>query len=232
MNKGFTTGSCAAAASKAAAFMLLSGQKKLQIEIDTPAGVKYNPQIEEIEIGEGYVSCAVRKQSGDDPDITNGTLVFSRVSYCDGNNNQVVNDENKHYDNRNEAANTNDEIIKNRKVYIDGGKGVGRVTRPGLDQPVGNAAINSVPRKMIEAEVKQVMDLFDYDKSLEVIISVPEGEELAAKTFNPRLGIEGGISIIGTTGIVEPMSTKVLLDTIMVELRQMKVFHLLPLYQG
>ncbi|WP_029231683.1 cobalt-precorrin-5B (C(1))-methyltransferase CbiD [Butyrivibrio sp. VCB2006] len=209
MNKGFTTGSCAAAASKAAAFMLLSGQKKLQIAIDTPAGVKYNPQIEDIEIGEGYVSCAVRKQSGDDPDITNGTLVFARVSFTD----EKTSGDGKDIANKDSNC---------RKVYIDGGKGVGRVTRPGLDQPVGNAAINSVPRQMIENEIMQVMDLFDYERGLDVIISVPEGEELAAKTFNPRLGIEGGISIIGTTGIVEPMSTKALLDTIMVELRQMK----------
>ena len=196
MNKGFTTGSCAAAASKAAVYMLLSGNKKLNIEIDTPAGIKYCPQIEEIEIGEDYVSCAVRKESGDDPDITNGILVFSKVSLED-----------------NGAGNS---------ILIDGGKGIGRVTRPGLDQPVGNAAINSVPRLMIEAEVRQVMDLFDFEGNLKVEISVPDGEALAEKTFNPRLGIEGGISIIGTTGIVEPMSTKALLDTIRVELRQIK----------
>ncbi len=196
MKKGFTTGSCAAAASKAAAFMLLSGTRKTQIEIDTPAGVRYCPQLESIDTGEGYVSCAVRKNSGDDPDITDGTLIFSRVAYCDD--------------------------VKERQVIIEGGRGVGRVTRPGLDQPVGNAAINSTPRKMIQEEVLQVMDLFDYSGALKVEISVPDGEELAARTFNPRLGIEGGISIIGTTGIVEPMSTRALLDTIRVELRQKK----------
>ena len=197
MTKGFTTGSCAAAASKAAAYMLLSGNKKYNIEIDTPAGIKYSPRIEEVEIGEEYVSCAVRKESGDDPDITNGILVFSRVS-----------------------IDKNDTIKK--RITIDGGKGIGRVTRPGLDQPVGNAAINSVPRQMIEAEVRQVMEFFDFDGNLNVEISIPEGEKLAEKTFNPRLGIDGGISVIGTTGIVEPMSTKALLDTIKVELRQIK----------
>lgn len=197
MTKGFTTGSCAAAASKAAAYMLLSGNKKYNIEIDTPAGIKYSPRIEEVEIREGYVSCAVRKESGDDPDITNGILVFSKVS-----------------------IDKNDTIKK--RITIDGGKGIGRVTRPGLDQPVGNAAINSVPRQMIEAEVRQVMEFFDFDGNLNVEISIPEGEELAEKTFNPRLGIEGGISVIGTTGIVEPMSTKALLDTIKVELRLIK----------
>ena len=197
MNKGFTTGSCAAAAGKAAAYMLLSGKKKDRIEVNTLAGIKYCPKIEDIVIGDGYVSCAVRKESGDDPDITDGTLIFATVSYCSKDEGE-------------------------RKVIIDGGRGVGRVTRPGLDQPVGSAAINSVPRRMIEAEVREVIELFGHAGSLRVEISVPGGEELAAKTFNPRLGIEGGISIIGTTGIVEPMSTKALLDTIKVELRQAK----------
>ena len=108
------------------------------------------------------------------------------------------------------------------RVEIKGGKGVGVVTRPGLDQKVGNPAINSVPRKMMEKEVREVMEIFDCTDSFELTISVPEGERLAEKTFNPRLGIEGGISIIGTTGIVEPMSTKAILDTIYVELRQLK----------
>ena len=247
MKKGFTTGSCAAAASKAAAYMLLSGNKKEQIEIDTPAGEKYRPGIEEITIGDGYVSCAVRKESGDDPDVTNGILVFSKVSYdrgqwADGTAGQSEEDAfvmktadainvaedgskavsdarterrvGKFEENGSKAGTTDDRII------IVGGKGVGRVTRPGLDQPVGNAAINSVPRRMIKAEVLQVMDLYDYGGRLIVEISVPEGEELASKTFNPKLGIEGGISIIGTTGIVEPMSTRALLETIRVSLRQ------------
>ncbi|WP_029320292.1 cobalt-precorrin-5B (C(1))-methyltransferase CbiD [Butyrivibrio sp. AE3004] len=195
MEKGFTTGSCAAAAGKAAAIMLLSGKKKNSIEIDTPAGIKYCPKIEAADVGEEYASCAVRKQSGDDPDITNGTLIYAKVSF---DNTQGC----------------------DKKVIIEGGKGVGRVTRPGLDQPVGNAAINSVPRQMIEKEVREVMEVFDCEKSLRVEISVPDGEALSEKTFNPRLGIEGGISIIGTTGIVEPMSTKALLDTIKVELNQ------------
>ena len=99
-------------------------------------------------------------------------------------------------------------------------EGVGRVTKPGLDQPVGAAAINSVPRKMIEENVREVCMLVGYDGGIDVTISAPEGEALAKKTFNPRLGIEGGISILGTTGIVEPMSEQALLDTIRVELRQ------------
>ena len=198
MRKGFTTGSCAAAASKAAAMMLLGGTVKNKIEITTPAGIAYSPDIEDISKSDCYVKCAVRKDSGDDPDITNGSLIYAKVSYADCNS------------------------PSDERVIIDGGEGVGKVTRPGLDQPVGNAAINSVPRMMIRDEVLQVMDFYDFDGSLNVEISVPGGEEIALKTFNPRLGIEGGISIIGTTGIVEPMSTKALLDTIRVELNQIK----------
>ncbi len=197
LKKGFTTGSCAAAASKAAAYMLLSGRRITKIGITTPSGEEYSPAIEEIKMCEDHVSCAIRKQSGDDPDITDGILVFAKVCFASEGQNK-------------------------RSVIIDGGKGIGTVTRPGLDQPVGNAAINSVPRKMIEEEVLDVMDLFGYPGGLSVEVSVPEGAELARKTFNPRLGIEGGISIIGTTGIVEPMSTKALLDTIRVELKQQK----------
>ena len=107
-----------------------------------------------------------------------------------------------------------------QRIVIDGGYGVGRVTKPGLDQPVGNAAINHVPREMIEKEVREVCALTDETADLLVEISVPEGEVLAQKTFNPRLGITGGISILGTTGIVEPMSEQALVDTIRVELRQ------------
>ena len=202
MKKGFTTGSCATAAAKAAAYMLLGGRRTDHIEIDTPAGEKYCPLIEEVDIREDHVSCAIRKQSGDDPDITDGILVFAKVSYA------RPDEENKG--------------TGSKSVIIEGGEGVGTVTRPGLDQPVGNAAINSVPRQMIEDEVSRVMKLFDHEGPLYVEISVPGGEEIACRTFNPRLGIEGGISIIGTMGTVEPMSVRALLDTIRVELGQQK----------
>ena len=141
---------------------------------------------------QGRVICSIQKDSGDDPDVTGGTDIFAAVSYAPGP----------------------------EKILIDGGKGVGRVTRKGLDQPVGAAAINSVPRKMIRENVEEVCALADYKGCLSVIISVPEGEKLAKKTFNPRLGIEGGISILGTTGIVEPMSEQSLVETIRVELTQ------------
>ena len=188
---GYTTGSCAAAASKAAAFMLLSGKKKETITITPPKGITLNLEVLEITMEPDRVRCAIRKDGGDDPDITHETLVFAEVTRQ-----------------------------KEPEITIDGGFGVGRVTKRGLDQPVGNAAINSTPRRMIRENVEEVCKLFDYKEGLNIVISVPEGERLAKKTFNPRLGIVGGISILGTTGIVEPMSEKALLDTIRVELRQ------------
>lgn len=177
--------------------MLLSGKRLEKIRIDTPTGIVYESGIEEIHMGETSVSCGVRKCAGDDPDVTDGALICAAVSYDDRHAEQP-------------------------EIRIVGGNGIGTVTRPGLDQPVGNAAINSVPREMIRKEVREVMDLFDYRGSLTVELSVPGGEELAKKTFNPRLGIVGGISVIGTTGIVEPMSKKALLDTIRVELSQLR----------
>ena len=188
---GYTTGSCAAAAAKAAAYMLLTGRPKDTIDLLTPKGIRLHLTVEEIKITSSEVSCAIRKDSGDDPDATRGTLVFACVRKTDAPG-----------------------------VLIDGGAGVGRVTKRGLDQPVGAAAINSVPRRMIEENVREVCVLCGYDGGVSVVISVPEGEALAKKTFNPRLGIVGGISILGTTGIVEPMSEQALVDTIRVELRQ------------
>lgn len=198
MRYGFTTGSCAAAAAKAAAYMLLSGRQKNTITIETPKGIPYTAEILEITRGEKAVQCAVRKDGGDDPDITSGALIYAEVSLTDHTRTQVT----------------------DMRIHIDGGIGVGRVTKPGLDQPVGNAAINQVPREMIAKEVLEVCDLMDYKGNLQVIISVPEGEAIAKQTFNPRLGIVGGISILGTSGIVEPMSNQALLDTIRVELNQ------------
>ncbi len=188
---GYTTGSCAAAAAKAAAWMLLTGQRKETIGLRTPKGMDLLLRVEEISMAPDQVSCAIRKDSGDDPDVTDGALVFATVR-------------------RTETPG----------VAIDGGQGVGRVTKRGLDQPVGAAAINSTPRRMIRENVEEVCRLTDCRGGVEVVISVPEGEALAKKTFNPRLGILGGISILGTTGIVEPMSERALVETIRVELRQ------------
>ena len=205
MRYGFTTGSCAAAAAKAAAYMLLTGRLKTEITIETPKGIPYHAQLEEIERSEHKVRCAVRKDGGDDPDITTGALIFAEVSFLEVFLTEEL---------------FSGASVSEPQIRIDGGFGVGRVTKPGLDQPVGNAAINRVPREMITKEVLEVCRLADYRGRLFVEISVPEGERLAAQTFNPRLGILGGISILGTSGIVEPMSSQALLETIRVELKQ------------
>lgn len=188
---GYTTGSCAAAAAKAACRMLLSGKVVDTISLITPSGIPLSLPVHDINLGQETVSCAIQKDSGDDPDVTNQAYIYAAVEKAPDNS-----------------------------IEIDGGFGVGRVTKPGLDQPVGNAAINSVPRKMIHDNIQEVMDVFDYHGGIRVTISVPAGVELAKKTFNPRLGIVGGISILGTTGIVEPMSEQALVETIRVELRQ------------
>ena len=217
MRYGFTTGSCAAAASKAAAYMLLTGKLKQNITIQTPKGILFHAEILEITRSEKEVTCAVRKDGGDDPDITSGALIFSTVRFTDE-------EEKTSEQHSGQLSRSGVEAMQEKRavIYIDGGKGVGRVTKPGLDQPVGNAAINHVPREMIEKEVREVCALADFCGALHIIISVPDGERLAEQTFNPRLGIVGGISILGTSGIVEPMSSQALLDTIKVELNQKK----------
>lgn len=207
MRIGYTTGSCSAAAAKAAAYMLLSGKEKREISIQTPKGLEFHPEILDIHRTEKEVRCAVRKDGGDDPDVTTGALIYATVRYAEDEKGNPLEDL---------------EQSEECRIFLDGGEGVGRVTKPGLDQPVGNAAINSVPRQMILEEVQEVMDVLDYKGALSVIISVPEGTEIAEKTFNPRLGIVGGISILGTSGVVEPMSMQALLDTIQVELKQKK----------
>lgn len=186
---GFTTGSCAAAAAKAAAMALLTGTAVERVQLPTPKRITLDIPVERCEISENSALCSVIKDSGDDPDITNGIEVCARVELSESG------------------------------ITTDGGEGVGTVTKPGLDQPPGAAAINSVPRKMIAAAVSEVAEQCDYRGGFHVIISVPKGTEIAAKTYNPRMGIEGGISIIGTTGIVEPMSNSALVDTIRLEER-------------
>ena len=190
---GYTTGSCATAAAKAAATMLLTGERVATVRIDTPKGVVLELEPLEVELAEQYVSCAIRKDSGDDPDDTNGVLVFAKV-----------------------------EKVAEPGVHIEGGVGVGRVTKPGLACAVGGPAINPPPRRMITAEVGSVMEQAGYSEGLLVTISIPEGVEIAKKTFNPRLGIIGGLSVLGTSGIVEPMSEKALIETMYVEMRAQK----------
>jgi len=190
LRRGYTTGSCAAAASKAAAIMLLGDTMLETVHLMTPRGIGLTLTVQEIERKENSVSCGIIKDSGDDPDVTGGMTVYSLVEKTD----------------------------VPHEISIDGGEGIGRVTKPGLDQPVGNAAINSTPRRMITDELRQVCEDYGYTGGLRVTISAPAGVEIAKKTFNPRLGIVGGLSILGTTGIVEPMSDEAVVETIRTEL--------------
>lgn len=187
---GYTTGSCATAASKAAAAMLLTGERIDSVRIDTPKGIVLNLEPLEVMLTADFASCAIRKDSGDDPDDTNGVLVYAKV-----------------------------EKTAEPGIMIEGGVGVGRVTKPGLACAVGGPAINPTPRKMITTEVGKVMAEAGYTGGLKVTISIPAGVEIAKKTFNPRLGIIGGLSVLGTSGIVEPMSEKALVETMYVEIR-------------
>lgn len=197
LRMGYTTGSCAAAAAKAAAAMLLNGIRVEEVALMTPKGILLHLLIEDIsmkynnreEIEE--VSCAVQKDGGDDPDATHGAFIYATVT-------------------RQEEG-----------ITIDGGKGVGRVTKSGLAQAVGEAAINPVPRRMIQVEITKVCEELGYQGGLKVVISIPKGEELAAKTFNPRLGIVGGISVLGTSGIVVPMSEDALIASIRLEMQML-----------
>lgn len=186
---GYTTGTCAALAAKAACRMLLTGGRVEEISVLTPKGIPVAVPVLEISSGPDGVRCAVRKDGGDDCDATDGALIFARVSKRDAG------------------------------ITVDGGEGVGRVTKPGLDQPVGSAAINSVPRRMIAAEIGAECRAAGYGGGIFVLIFVPDGARIAERTFNPNLGIRGGISILGTSGIVEPRSLQALVDSIGVEMR-------------
>ena len=193
---GYTTGSCAAGAARGAARLLFGEDEISEVELMTPKGILLHLEILDRKRSENAASCAVRKDAGDDPDTTNGILVYAKVEKF---------------------------LIRSDmedRIVIDGGIGVGRVTKPGLSQKVGEAAINPVPRAMILQAVEEIADQYHYEGGLKVTISVPEGEKIARKTFNPRLGIVGGISILGTSGIVEPMSEKALIDSIRVEMTQ------------
>lgn len=181
---GYTTGSCATAAAKAAAVMLKTDKKINFVEIDTPAEIKLKLEIVNIKKERNIVSCCVIKDGGDDPDVTDGMEICVKVKK------------------RNDG-----------KISIDGGEGIGRINRKGLFGKVGQAAINPVPKQMIEKELKKVSH-----QGYDVIVYAPLGEKIAEKTYNERIGIKGGISIIGTKGIVYPMSEDALKKTIYMEI--------------
>ncbi len=185
---GYTTGTCAAAAAKAAARMLLTGERVSEVHIETPMGIPLNLEVQDITFAADAAECGIVKNGGDDPDATHGLVIMARVS----------------------------KIAEG--IVVDGGEGVGRVTKPGMQQAIGEAAINPVPMQMIRENVSEVMSEAHYGEGLKVVIFVPGGEKVAEKTFNPRLGIIGGISILGTRGIVEPMSERSLIASIKLDM--------------
>jgi cobalt-precorrin-5B (C1)-methyltransferase len=190
LRRGITTGTCAALATAGATRLLLTGEAPSSVGLITPKGLCVEVEPASAELACGVATCAVRKDAGDDPDVTDGILVVASVERtAEG-------------------------------VSVDGGEGVGRVTLPGLDQPPGAAAINRVPRQMIEEQARAVADELGYEEGLAIRISIPGGEELARRTLNQHVGVVGGLSILGTSGIEEPMSEQALVDTIELELRQ------------
>lgn len=205
---GLTTGTCAAACAQAAMLRLLTGQVLSEVTVRLPENRK-NPENTRVTLSV-YPTAdggfATRKDAGDDPDVTNGTEIRAYVQVCD-----VA------------SVPSGAFASADGRLYLTGGEGVGRVTKPGLEQAVGQSAINRVPRQMIFDAVQQVLEDFGEDACTTcylITISVPAGAELAQRTFNPMLGIEGGISILGTTGIVEPMSEAAIVATIETSIRQ------------
>lgn len=189
LRQGYTTGSCAAAATKAAARMLLGRVAVPVVQLTTPRGLVLDLEPEDVHVTAHAATCAIRKDSGDDPDITDGVRIYATV----------------------EKTASGWELAA--------GPGVGTVTKDGLACAKGGPAINPVPQRMIRAAAESEAAAAGYTGGLKVTISIPGGDVLAAKTFNPRLGIEGGLSILGTSGIVDPMSEKALVDTIKTEMK-------------
>ena len=217
LRNGYTTGTCAAAAAKAAAAFLLCGKSDSDYsELALPGGTvcripvtRYEPE----QKTESPAFCYfVQKDSGDDPDVTNGTKVFARVRQADKSEFETLCRTGAGY-----------YLEEYPKLYLNGGQGIGMVTKPGLSCPVGHYAINPVPRSMILGAVADVVQTAAFEEYLIVTIWIPEGEQLALQTFNPKLGIQGGISVLGTTGIVKPMSEEALLETIRLEIHMKAV---------
>ncbi len=193
LRRGRSTGSCAAAAAKAAAKMLFNGDKLNEVSIDTPSGIRLEMAVRNIKFANSGVSCAVQKDAGDDPDITDGLDIFAVAT---------------------RAAEPG--------VTIKAGEGVGVVTKPGLQVAVGKPAINPVPEKMI---IKEVESVLPRDQGVVIEIVIPGGERLAKKTLNEKLGVIGGLSILGTSGLVEPMSEQSYRDTLALELKTVAYEH-------
>jgi cobalt-precorrin-5B (C1)-methyltransferase len=180
LRSGYTTGTCAAAAAKAALKLLKEGTAVEEVEVGLPDGERVCFPVVFSALHEATGIAAVRKDAGDDPDITHGVLIRAFVS-----------------------------LIPGKEIFFEAGEGVGRITKPGLSLPVGEAAINPVPREQIRRAVREISD-----EGLRIIIAIPGGEELAARTFNPRLGVMGGLSILGTQGRVRPFSCPALQESL------------------
>ncbi len=204
---GITTGTCAAAAAKGAAQLLLAGVLRDSIKIRTPKGVTLSVPVQNTLNTSQKCECMVIKESGDDPDVTNHARVYVSVE-------KILEDTRI-----GESAFTDQDFAG---LSLDGGEGIGRITRQGLEQQIGQAAINAVPRRMIFQAVEEIRERYDCQERLLITVRIPEGVKLAEKTFNPVLGIEGGISVLGTTGILEPMSEKAIVDTIETQIRQLR----------
>jgi len=189
---GYTTGACAAAAANGAALMLREQRLVREVELLLPSGETARFFLHGQEFTENFASCFVVKDAGDDPDVTNGAEVHAAVTLTPALSQRE----------------------REKEIIIEGGVGVGKVTKPGLAVPVGEWAINPVPRRMITEAVLEVFASHVACRTIHVRISIPNGEELAKRTLNARLGIVGGLSILGTTGIVKPISAKAWTDTI------------------
>jgi len=196
LRSGYTTGSCAAAAAKGAALMLMNRALVFEVTIDLPTGAIATFQLHGQSFSDGEANCYVVKDAGDDPDVTNGVEVWATVTIQP-------------------HPLPGPPLEGEGEIIITGGVGIGKVTKPGLAVPPGAPAINPVPRRMIEQAVRSVFSsLIPHPSSLCIVISIPDGEERAKKTLNARLGIIGGLSILGTTGIVRPISAKAWTDTV------------------
>ena len=240
---GITTGTCSAAAAQAAAMQLLLGVENHAVTLRTPKGMTVSVPVYLIESDSRKASYKVIKDSGDDPDVTNGTDVCVTVEYVQ----QSVREQtkgrvkpdgsvgirgskkssgrvemglrcNNHESQDRSCAFTSESFPY---LTLDGGIGIGRVTKEGLEQAVGQAAINRVPRQMIFDAVADVCEKANVCEPLHITVWMPEGETLAKRTFNPKLGIEGGLSVLGTSGILEPMSEQAIVATIETEIRQL-----------
>lgn len=210
---GITTGTCSAAAAQAAAMQLLLGVESHAVTLRTPKGMTVSVPVYLLESDSRKASYKVVKDSGDDPDVTNGTDVCVTVEYVK----QRVREQTD--GSQDSSCTFTSESFP--YLTLDGGIGIGRVTKEGLEQAVGQAAINRVPRQMIFAAVADVCEKANVCEPLHITVWMPEGETLAKRTFNPKLGIEGGLSVLGTSGILEPMSEQAIVATIETEIRQL-----------